>query len=82
MKMFGWALGATMIVAVAQAMATLLVLALAGALIWALYKAPKETFGFIGLCVVASAIVREPLACVALAALAMTIKAVLPRRGA
>jgi quinol-cytochrome oxidoreductase complex cytochrome b subunit len=73
MKVVGWVLIAASVIAVAQALAAVMVLALLAALIWALMKAPRELFGLFGLGILAGIVHQQPLACLALATLTLIL---------
>lgn len=71
MKLFELlAIGCLVIVA-GQALAQALAVALLLALVWGLFNCPRETLGFLGLCIVGGLIERFPLVCIALIALAV-----------
>ncbi len=60
---------ALLVIAAAQAAAAALGVLLLLALVYGAFVYPRETFGLLGLCIVAGLIQRHPLACLGLAAL-------------
>lgn len=71
MKLIGWMLLASLVIAAAQAIATALVLALLLGVVCCLYRAPRETFALAGLCIVANVVLQQPLVLAVLVGVAL-----------
>lgn len=79
MRALGTLLAACVVLAAAQAAALALSILLMLALVYGLFARPRETFGFVGLCIIAGLVERQPLACIGLVAL-ITIANAIARR--
>ena len=79
MRLLGIFVTACVVLAAAQAVATALCLLMIAGLAYALFVAPRETLGFMGMVLIAGAFQAHPLVFLALTALA-TVAKLLHRR--
>lgn len=71
-------LTACLVLAAAQAVAAVLCVLLVAGLVYGLFVAPRETFGLVGLCLIASLVQTQPF--FSLAVIALTLLSGLLRR--
>lgn len=69
MKLIGWIVLASLVIAAAQAIAAALGLALLVGLVCCLYRAPRETLGLVGMAMLMNLAVVQPLVALGIVAL-------------
>ncbi|NYT40779.1 hypothetical protein HZY97_08430 [Sphingomonas sp. R-74633] len=74
MKLIGWILLASLVIAAAQAIAVALMLVLLVGVIWGFCAAPRETFALLSLCIVASMAIQQPILIAGLAVLVAVLR--------